>query len=349
MSRLIDMRSDTVTRPTPAMRDAMARAEVGDDVMGEDPTINALQERTAALFGKEAALFVSSGTQANQIAIKAYTQPGDEVIADSACHPLRSEAGATALLSSVQIATIPTERGTYTRKEAETKFRSGHWMQPKSALLWVENTHNAGGGTVFPLGQLGELQALAKERGIPLHMDGARIFNAVVASKASPAEWGKSCDSLSFCLSKGLGCPVGSVLMGTREFIQRARQLRQMYGGGWRQAGMLAAAGVHALDHHVERLAEDHENARRFAAIVSETRGVRLVYEDVQTNLVFIDIAESGLTAERVAKALRERGVAFAVRGGTTFRAVTHLDVSREDVENAALTLKKVLSEARAA
>ena len=342
--RLIDMRSDTVTRPTPAMREAMLRAEVGDDVMAEDPTINALQERVAALFGKEAALFVSSGTQANQISIKAYTQPGDEVIADAICHPVRSELGASALISGVQVAMIPTVRGVYTREAAAKLIRADHWMQPKTSLLWVENTHNAGGGTVFPLDALDGLRALSNERGIPLHIDGARIFNAVVASGIAPAEWGRRCDSLSFCLSKGLGCPVGSMLMGTREFIKRARRLRQIYGGGWRQAGILAAAGLHALDHHVERLAEDHANAKWLAERVSAMQGVELVYADTQTNLVFFDVAESGLAADEVSQRLRQRGVAMAMRGGSTFRAVTHLDVTRADVERAAAALKEVLA-----
>ena len=342
--RLIDMRSDTVTRPTPAMREAMLRAEVGDDVMAEDPTINALQERVAALFGKEAALFVSSGTQANQISIKAYTQPGDEVIADAICHPVRSELGASALISGVQVAMIPTVRGVYTREAAAKLIRADHWMQPKTSLLWVENTHNAGGGTVFPLDALDGLRALSNERGIPLHIDGARIFNAVVASGIAPAEWGRRCDSLSFCLSKGLGCPVGSMLMGTREFIKRARRLRQIYGGGWRQAGILAAAGLHALDHHVERMAEDHANAKWFAERVSALQGVELVYADTQTNLVFLDVAPSGLAAETVSQRLRERGVALAMRGGTTFRAVTHLDVTRAEVEQAARALQEALA-----
>ena len=344
IERLIDMRSDTVTRPTPAMREAMLRAEVGDDVMAEDPTINALQERVAALFGKEAALFVSSGTQANQISIKAYTQPGDEVIADAICHPLRSELGASALISGVQVAMIPTVRGVYTREAAAKLIRADHWMQPKTSLLWVENTHNAGGGTVFPLDALDGLRALSNERGIPLHIDGARIFNAVVASGIAPAEWGRRCDSLSFCLSKGLGCPVGSMLMGTREFIKRARRLRQIYGGGWRQAGILAAAGLHALDHHVERMAEDHANAKWFAERVSAMQGVELVYADTQTNLVFLDVAPSGLAAETISQRLRERGVALAMRGGTTFRAVTHLDVTRADVEQAARALQEALA-----
>lgn len=341
--RLIDMRSDTVTRPTAAMREAIARAAVGDDVMGEDPTVNALQERAAALFGKEAALLVASGTQANQIALKAWTQPGDEVIADALCHPVRSELGAAALISAVQIAMVPTERGVYTREAAERLIRSDNWMQPKTALLWVENTHNAGGGTVFAPAALDGLHALSREHGIPLHIDGARIFNAVVASGIAPAGWGGRCDSLSFCLSKGLGCPVGSLLMGSRDFIARARRLRQMLGGGWRQAGLLAAAGLHALDHHVERLAEDHANARHFAQLIAGFGGVRLVYDDTQTNLVFFDVAPSGRAAAEVSRRLRERGVAMAMRGGSTFRAVTHLDVSRADVDRAAAALKEAV------
>ena len=342
-AHLIDMRSDTVTRPTAAMREVIARAEVGDDVMGEDPTVNALQERAAALFGKEAALLVASGTQANQISIKAWTQPGDEVIADAICHPVRSELGAAALISAVQVAMVATERGIYTREAAERLIRSDNWMQPKTALLWVENTHNAGGGTVFAPAALDGLFALSRERGLPLHIDGARIFNAVIASGIAPAEWGRRCDSLSFCLSKGLGCPVGSVLMGSRDFIARARRLRQMLGGGWRQAGLLAAAGLHALDHHVERLAEDHANARHFAQLIAGIGGVRLVYDDTQTNLGFFDVAPSGRAAAEVSRRLRERGVAMAMRGGSTFRAVTHLDVSRADVERAAAALKEAV------
>ena len=275
---------------------------------------------------------------------RAYTQPGDEVIADAICHPVRSELGASALISGVQVAMIPTVRGVYTREAAAKLIRADHWMQPKTSLLWVENTHNAGGGTVFPLEALDGLRALSNERGIPLHIDGARIFNAVVASGIAPAEWGRRCDSLSFCLSKGLGCPVGSMLMGTREFIKRARRLRQIYGGGWRQAGILAAAGLHALDHHVERMAEDHANAKWFAEHVSAMQGVELVYADTQTNLVFLDVAPSGLAAETVSQRLRERGVALAMRGGTTFRAVTHLDVTRADVEQAARALQEALA-----
>ena len=216
--RLIDLRSDTATRPTPEMREAMSRAEVGDDSSGEDPTVNRLLEKSAGLFGKEAAIFVPSGTQANQIAINIYTQPGEEVIADMGCHPYRSELGAAALISGIQFSFVPADRGVYTRKGAESVLRPVSERSPRSAIIWVENTHNAGGGQVFPLDKLQELRALSKEENIPLHIDGARIFNAIVASGIQPGVWGQYCDSLSFCLSKGLGCPVGSILMGTRVF-----------------------------------------------------------------------------------------------------------------------------------
>jgi threonine aldolase len=233
----------------------------------------------------------------------------------------------------------------FRRDRAAAMLRDGS-TQPRSALLWIENTHNAGGGTVFPLAVLEELRTLSIERGVPLHMDGARLFNAVVASGLGPREWGRHCDSLSFCLSKGLGCPVGSLMLGSAEFIGRARKLRRMLGGGWRQAGILAAAGLHALDRHVERLVEDHANARIFADAVRGIAGVRLVYEDIPTNLVFLDVAPSGLTAEAVAARLRSRGVAIGVHGSSTLRAVTHLDVSRADVERAAAELRSVTAAA---
>ena len=343
-ARFIDLRSDTATCPTPAMREAMLRAEVGDDLLGEDPTVNALLERAADIFGKEAALFVPSGTQANQIAIKAYTQPGDEVVADAKCHPFRSEAGAPSVISGIQFAFVPADRGVFSRRDAELVLRPEISMGPHTALLWIENTHNAGGGQVFPLERMEELRALSLERGIPLHMDGARIFNAAAASGVPPREWGARCDSLSFCLSKGLGCPVGSVLAGSRVFIGKAQRIRKILGGGWRQAGILAAAGLYALEHNVGRLAEDHANAERFAELTSGIPGVRHVFPTTPTNIVFLDVAESGRTAEDVNARLMERGAALSVFGRTTMRAVTHLDVSRKEVEEAARALAEALA-----
>ena len=342
--RFIDMRSDTATRPTPAMREAMTRAEVGDDSAGEDPTVNALLERAASMFGKEAALFVPTGTQANQIAIKVYTNPGDEIIADPTCHPYRSELGAAALISGVQFSFVDAERGVYSRKEAESVHRALAERTPRSAIIWVENTHNAGGGQIFPLEKLKSLRALSLQEEIPLHIDGARIFNAIVASGVSPKEWGEQCDSLNFCLSKGLGCPVGSLLLGTKEFIQKAWKCKKFLGGGWRQAGILAAAGLYALENHVERLAEDHENARRFAERTADIPGVRHMYESAPTNIVFLDVSGTNLTASEISGRLKERGVGFSVFGKSAIRAVTHIDVSPEDVDQAARALAEAVA-----
>ena len=339
MSRhFIDMRSDTATRPTKAMRRAIAEAQVGDDTLREDPSVNELIEKATALFGKEDGLFVSSGTLANQLAIKVHTNPGDEIIADSHCHPFRNELGAGPLLSGIQFALISAKRGAYDREDAE-KWLRPKGGYPKSSLLWVENTHNQGGGHVFPLVKLDELRAFSKEQNIPLHIDGARIFNAIVASGIPPKEWAKRCDSMCFCLSKGLGCPVGSILLGEKAFIQEARRYWKMFGGGWRQAGVLAASGLYALDHHVERLADDHANAQLFSELTAGVPGVRPVHDTTPTNLVFLDISESGKSAHQISEAMKEKGVAFSIPNAKMLRAVTHLDVSREDVQTAAQVL----------
>ncbi len=335
--RLIDLRSDTATRPTPFMRAAIAEARVGDDVLGEDPSVNELIEKARSLFAKEDGLFVSSGTLANQLAIKTHTNPGDEVIADSHCHPFRSELAAGAFLAGVQFALVSATRGVFGREDAEEWLRpKGH---PKSALLWVENTHNQGGGNVFPLERLDALRTFSRERNIPLHIDGARIFNAVVASGVPPHEWGMRCDSMCFCLSKGLGCPVGSLLLGTKTFIQEARRYRKMWGGGWRQAGLLAAAGIHALEYHVARLADDHANAQFFSELTAGIPGIRPVYDTTPTNIVFLDVSKTGKTSGAINEVTAENGVAFSTPSAKTLRAVTHLDVSREDAQTAAQVL----------
>lgn len=341
---LIDLRSDTATRPTPAMREAMARAEVGDASLGEDPTTAALERRAAGLFGKEAALYVASGTMANQLAIKTHTQPGDEIISEATCHPVRSEMAAAGFLSGVQFTFVPAERGIYGRDAAEAALRPKGGWHPRTALLWAENTHNAGGGAIFPLDGLGALQSLARDEGIPLHMDGARIFNAVVATGIPPEKWGAACDTMNFCLSKGLGCPVGSVLLGSADFIARARRYHKIFGGVWRQAGIIAAAGLHALDHHIERLAEDHANAQRLAEMTAGIPGVRQIYESTPTNIVYLDVSETGKSAQAVAEGLRARGVALSVPGKNLLRAVTHLDVDRAGVERAAGALSEVVA-----
>ncbi|MDP6367579.1 MAG: GntG family PLP-dependent aldolase [Nitrospinota bacterium] len=342
--RFIDLRSDTATRPTPEMREAMSRAEVGDDSSGEDPTVNALLEKVTDIFEKEAALFVPSGTQANQIAIKVYTQPGEEVIADVGCHPYRSELGAAALISGIQFSFVPALRGVYSRKEAEQALHPVSERSPRTAIIWVENTHNAGGGQVFPIEKLKELRALSLEQGIPLHIDGARIFNAFVASGVPPNQWAKECDSLNFCLSKGLGCPVGSILIGERDFIREARRRRKMLGGGWRQAGILAAAGLHALDNHISRLEEDHQNAQRFSELVSGIPGVRHVHETTPTNIVYLDVSETGQTASSINQRLQKNGVALSVPGETTLRAVTHIDISSQEIDRGAKALAEAVA-----
>ena len=320
------------------MREAMAAARVGDDTLREDPSVNELIEKATALFGKEDGLYVSSGTLANQLAIKVHTNPGDEIIADSHCHPFQSELGAGPFLSGIQFALISAKRGAYAREDAEKWIRpkGGH---PKSALLWVENTHNQGGGHVFPLAQLDELRTFSQEQNIPLHIDGARIFNAIVASGIPPAEWARRCDSMCFCLSKGLGCPVGSILLGDTVFIQQARRYWKMWGGGWRQAGVVAAAGIYALANHVERLADDHDNAQLFLERTAGIPGVHPVHDTTPTNLVFLDVSDTGKTAHQINEAMMEKGVAFSLPNAQMLRAVTHLDVSRDDVQTAAQVL----------
>jgi threonine aldolase len=324
----IDLRSDTVTRPDEAMREAMARAEVGDDVYGEDPSVNRLQERSAALLGKEAALFVPSGTMANQVAIRAHTEPGDALIAGHSAHSYLYESGGAAALSGVQ-PVIVGEDGFFDADELRAAIFPADDHFPRTRLVCLENTHNRSGGRVFPLDAQQRIAALARESGLRLHLDGARLFNAAVASGCDPAELAAPHDSVSFCLSKGLGAPVGSLLAGSREFIARAHRFRKMFGGGMRQAGILAAAGLHALDHGIKRLADDHANARRLAEGLA-TLGFR-VSPPPETNMVMF-------TVEDTAGFLREtraRGVWINPMAEGQFRAVTHLDVSEADVDAA--------------
>ncbi len=254
MDRFIDLRSDTVTQPTADMRRAMFAAAVGDDVFAEDPTVNALQEKAARLLDKEAALFVASGTMANQLSIKAHTQPGDEVIIEAGAHAMNFEGGAGAVLSGVQFFGVPGSRGIIDAAQVEAAIRIDDVHFPVSRLIVIENTHNRGGGSVFPLGKIQQIRELATRRGLRMHMDGARLWNACVATGTSPAAYAAPFDSVSVCLSKGLGCPVGSLVLGSKDFIKRVHRFRKMVGGGWRQAGFLAAAGIYALDHHIDRL-----------------------------------------------------------------------------------------------
>lgn len=340
---LIDLRSDTVTRPSADMRSVMAAAEVGDDVFGEDPTVNRLQEELAALLGKEAALFVPSGTMGNEIAVKCHTQPGDEVICEYGCHLYNYESGAAALLSSVQIRPIWGDRGVITAEQVEKAIQSPQYYLPRTALIAIENTHNRAGGTIFPIHRMTELYELTRQHHLKLHLDGARIWNAAVAAGVSVREFARHCDSISVCFSKGLGAPVGSVLAGSKDFIIEAHRVRKIYGGGMRQAGILAAACLYALEHNFERLVEDHENAKLLAEGLLQIPGIDLDLESVHTNIVIFDIEKAGRSATELAESLKENGVLVVPFGRTTLRAVTHLNVQREDIETAAQIFKKML------
>ncbi|MGQ9629569.1 MAG: low-specificity L-threonine aldolase [bacterium] len=327
---IIDLRSDTVTRPTEEMRRAMFDAVVGDDVYGEDPTVNRLQEIAAAKVGKEDALFVPSGTMGNEVAVKTHTQPGDEMILEARSHIYNYEAGATAAISGVQIRAIYGEDGAMDPAEIRRAIRARNEHFPVSRLICLENTHNGAGGTVIPLSIMKETYDLAKEFGLAVHLDGARIFNAAIALGVDAKEIARYSDSVMFCLSKGLSAPVGSILAGSREFIERARRYRKMFGGGMRQAGVIAAAGIVALEKMVDRLKEDHENARILAKGLSEIEGVEVNFRTVQTNMVYAKFR--GYTAQGAAERLRERGVLVSFLGRDSVRMVTHREIGREDV-----------------
>jgi threonine aldolase len=340
MPKVIDLRSDTVTKPTPAMRRAMAQADVGDDVFGEDPTVNRLQERAAELFGREAALFVPSGTMGNQIAIKVHTQPGDEVILEEASHIFNSEMAMMAAFSGVIPRPIPSERGWLRWEQIESAIRPNVYYYAQTRLICLENTHNFKGGSVYPLEWAREIIEKAHERGLKVHLDGARIFNAAVATGRSVKELTEGFDSVMFCLSKGLGAPVGSMLVGSAEFMKEARRVRKMLGGGMRQVGILAAAGLYALEHHIERLAEDHENAQILAQALREIPEVQL--EPVETNIIIFELTKT--PAEKLITELKKRNILALAIGPRRVRLVTHLDVSRADVLRAACALQEILS-----
>lgn len=331
---MIDLRSDTVTLPTAEMRQAMALAEVGDDVYGEDPTVRRLEARAAELLGTEAALFVPSGTMGNQIAIACHTRPGQEVIVEAESHIYNVELATMARFSGVQPRVLVGERGIFTVPEVASAIRPDIYYLAPTGLICLENSHNGAGGRVWPLAGAREILALAHSRGIPVHLDGARIFNAAVATGIPACELAAGFDSVMFCLSKGLGCPVGSLLGGPRAFIAAARRTRKALGGGMRQAGILAAAGLYALDHHVDRLAEDHAHARLLATGLSEIEGLSVW--PPETNIVIFEI-ERGPDAVALCRGLAARGVLASPAGAGTsphcVRMVTHLGISRLDIE----------------
>jgi threonine aldolase len=339
----IDLRSDTVTRPSTGMREAMAAALVGDDQYGEDPSVNRLQERIAELLGKEAALFVPSGTMANQIGLKILTRPGDEVVLGHEAHIVWHESGAGAANSGVQFTPVG-RGGLFTADDLRGAYKPpGHIVFPPTTLVAIENTHNRGGGVVFPQHEVEAVCAAAHELGLASYLDGARLFNAAAASQHSLAELAAPFDVVSVALSKGLGCPVGSVIAGRRTEIARAHRARRVFGGAMRQAGILAAAGLWALDHNLDRLAEDHANARLLAERLAGLRGVELDLATVQSNIVIFHMAENAPDAAAIVACAQQAGVLVSAFAARTVRAVTHLDVSREQCQHAADLLAAVI------
>ncbi len=342
--KLIDLRSDTVTRPSPGMRKAIFEAEVGDDVFQDDPTVQRLEAMLAERLGKEAALFVPSGTMSNQVAINAHTRPGDEVIVERNCHTFNYEVAGPAVMAGVQLHPLDGRHGILTAEQIEKAIRPDDIHIPPTRLICLENTHNRAGGVVYPIDHIRTISALARDKGIAMHLDGARLFNASVASGVPAAEYAALFDSVSICLSKGLGAPVGSMVAGNRDFIERCRRHRKMFGGGMRQVGILAAAGIYALEHNIDRLAEDHRSAREFAERVSRIEGIDIDLETVQTNIVVMDVAGLGIDAFQAVARLRDRGLLVVIFGPTRIRAVTHLDVSSEEVLQAARIIEETFS-----
>ncbi|MBI1346238.1 aminotransferase class I/II-fold pyridoxal phosphate-dependent enzyme [bacterium] len=343
-SRRIDLRSDTVTKPTPGMRKAIAGAEVGDDMVGEDPTVNQLEEKICDLLGKPAAVYACSGTQSNQMAVRAHCQSGDELLIEETGHIANWEAGGPAVMSGVTVRTVRGDHGLIDVADLEGKVRPDNQHYCATKLVCIENTTNHGGGRVYPLTQVARIRKWTADNFLQLHADGARLFNACIAGNYSASAFAGLVDSVSICFSKGLGCPMGSILVGEVDVIQRARRARKLFGGALRQAGMMAAAAIYALDHHVERLAEDHANARRFAEQLAEIPGVVIDPSVIASNLVFFEIEPGYGTAAEVAARLKDQGVILYATGPQRIRACTHLDVTAEELSVAAQTLEQVLN-----
>ncbi|MBK9149274.1 MAG: aminotransferase class I/II-fold pyridoxal phosphate-dependent enzyme [Flavobacteriales bacterium] len=338
---MVDLRSDTVTQPTPAMREAMLSAELGDDVFGEDPTVNSLEERMAALFGHEAALFCPSGTMTNQIAINVHTRPGDEVLCEEGAHVYRYEGGGMMANSGCSVKHLPADRGRFTAADVEAAIndRNAAYLA-NTRLVVIENTVNRGGGSVWDRAETARIRTICDAHGLALHLDGARLFNAMAVDGGSPQDWGRTFQSISICLSKGLGAPVGSVLIGDRAFIHQARRVRKRFGGGMRQAGMLAAAGLHALEHHVHRLKDDHQRAKRIGDALAVMPWCARVMP-VETNIIIYDLAGGRSAREHVAQ-LEAGGVRCFAIGPAQVRMVTHLDLDDEGLEQVLERLQRI-------
>lgn len=339
MNQPIDLRSDTVTRPTPAMRRAMSEAPVGDDVLGDDPTVQALERRAAQVLGKPAALFVPSGTMANQTAIRAHTEPGDEIIAHEDSHIMHYETGAPAALSGVMTREARGDRGLFDASEVERLFRPESPIAPRSRLLVLENTQNRGGGAVWPIEQFRRVAARGKELGLRVHLDGARLWNACAATGLDPREYTACADSVAACFSKGLGAPIGSIIAGDEPFIARVKRFRKMFGGAMRQVGVIAAGALHALEHHRQRLPEDHTHARMLEAAAAQTRGLRMAFP-AETNIVIFDVDPALGTAAQVCERLKAANVWCLPFGPQRVRMVTHMDVTRDMIETACKALR---------
>lgn len=333
--KYIDLRSDTVTKPSRPMLEAMMKAEVGDDVFGEDATVNALQERIAAMFGKAAALFVPSGTMGNEVCIKVHTQPGDEIIVDEDSHIFVYETAGPSLLSGVQMKTIAGRRGVFAVEQLQQAIRPKAYYLPRTKLICVENTHGRTAGSIIPLDAIRNVREIALEERISMHLDGARLWNASVATGVSPKEYAKYFDSVSVCFSKGLGAPIGSIIIAGEEFIEQARKYRKVFGGGMRQAGILAAAALYALDHNIDRLKDDHEKASAFARGLSSLKQIAIDMEEVQTNMIFVDITKTGKTQSEILNLLKTKGILLTPERFSSLRAVMHIDVSAKDVDEA--------------
>jgi threonine aldolase len=340
ISRAVDLRSDTLTQPTPAMREAMAAAEVGDDVFGEDPTVRALETETAALLGKEEAVFTVSGTMANGLAVRSHTEPGDEILIEANAHIYYYEGGGPAALSGVMCRCLQGERGVFSAADVESALRPSDSHFPRTRLVCVENTHNRGGGKIWPLERIEEIAGAARLHGLQMHLDGARLWNAAVASGIAERQWAAPFDTVSVCFSKGLGAPVGSALAGPKALVARARRFRKMFGGGMRQAGIIAAGALFALRNHRARLAEDHANARALAEGISRCKGVEVAPAEVETNMVRFRVP--GMPAQQVVDRLRACGVLALAADRLTIRAVTSLMVSAEDIGVAVKAIAKV-------
>lgn len=340
----IDLVSDTASKPTDGMRRAMAEAPVGDEQRGEDPTVNALNERVADLLGQEAAMFLPSGTMCNQVAVATHCRAGDEIIVAEGAHIDGAEGAGAAVFAGSFVRSIVCERGIFSPTDVHSAMRMRHAKVPCSRLVALEQSNNRGGGSVWRREEILPVIDVAREAGLALHMDGARLINAVVASGETASTYTTLLDSVWLDLSKGLGCPIGGVLAGSRAFIAEADVWKHRLGGAMRQAGIIAAAGLYALDHHVERLAEDHDNARRFAARIEQLPGVVLESSPVETNLVFFDVSATGHAAGEIGARMLQHGIRLHVQGDARIRAVTHLDISVSDIDRAADALEQVLS-----